>query len=244
MKVIVVEPRNVSHQDVTARLRITERNVARGSYSDVYRGYRVSNDGKTIAVAIKTFGHRGSIDSSDPVMNLEKLRRKLRQEVNIWGCLDHPNVVPLLGLSIPINDPPSLISPWYPNGNLTTCLKSSPDSHCTRILYDLSCGLEYLHSLDIVHGDIKPENVLLDADSRACWCDFGLAHFMEGVNGLTGETSSSTFRSGTVSFLSPEQVGSDSEGERKTTMMDIWAFGCLMAQVSVYFCLSPEHTME
>ncbi|KAG8942923.1 hypothetical protein FRC03_002817 [Tulasnella sp. 419] len=60
MKDIVVEPRNVSHQDVTARLRITESNVARGSYSDVSQGDLVSNDGKTIAVAIKTLGIEGA----------------------------------------------------------------------------------------------------------------------------------------------------------------------------------------
>ncbi|KAG8909699.1 hypothetical protein FRC02_007623, partial [Tulasnella sp. 418] len=126
---------NINHLDVTARLRVTEKNVAGGSYSDVSRGDLVGNNGRTMAVAIKTFRHRKSnTAASDPVMNLEKLRKKLRQEVNIWGRLDHPNVAPLLGFSIPADGPPSLISPWYPNGNLKTYLTSSPDDHRTRIV--------------------------------------------------------------------------------------------------------------
>ncbi|KAG8918119.1 hypothetical protein FRC02_002595, partial [Tulasnella sp. 418] len=109
------------------------------------------------------------------------------------------------------------------------------------------CGLAYLHSIGIVHGDIKAvgysyilpklllilaqENALIDANGIASWCDFGLSHFLEDLPGRSGNTPSSTLRDGTIPFLSPEQVVYGHQHRRKTTMMDMWSFGCLIAQV-------------
>ncbi|KAG8947748.1 hypothetical protein FRC03_000946 [Tulasnella sp. 419] len=134
MKGIITEPSHVNHHDVSARLRITTINVARGSYGDVSKGTLVCLNGSSMEVAIKTFRHRGSTDSSEPAIKLERLRKKLRQEVNIWGRLDHPNVAPLLGFSLPVDTPPSLVSPWYLNGSLTTYLKSTKDVNHLRIV--------------------------------------------------------------------------------------------------------------
>ncbi|KAG8913549.1 hypothetical protein FRC02_005402, partial [Tulasnella sp. 418] len=181
-------------------------------------------------VAIKTLRNLGRQTSSKSTSSRSDLQRKLLCEVNIWRRLNHPNVAPLLGISAPRREPPSLISPWYENGSLTTYLQSFPAANRLYILSDLCDGLAYLHCLHIVHGDIKPENVLVDSDGRACWCDFGISHFVEGAAGRTGETSSSAFRGGTVPYLSPEQATSEMDG-RKTKMMDIWAFGCLMAKI-------------
>ncbi|KAG8919008.1 hypothetical protein FRC02_001991, partial [Tulasnella sp. 418] len=212
---------------VTGRLMITVENIARGGYSDVSKGVLVDDKGNTIEVAIKTFRNRGPTELED----FSAMHRKLLKEMNIWRHLNHPNVAPLLGLTIPAHEPPSLISPWFQNGNVTKYLGFHPQADRIRILRDLSRGLAYLHSQDIVHGDIKPENALVGGDGKAHWCDFGLSHFLEGAAGCTGQTSSSTFRSGTTRFFSPEQVTNENPPQRKTTMMDIWAFGCLIAQV-------------
>ncbi|KAG8917266.1 hypothetical protein FRC02_003208, partial [Tulasnella sp. 418] len=170
-----------------------------------------------------------SDSSSKSSLKRSHINQQLRCEVNIWSRLTHPNVVPLLGVSTLFDELPSLISPWYANGSLTSYLSDFPQVDRLCILCDLSDGLGYLHSLDIVHGDVKPDNVLVDSEGRACWCDFGISHFVEGATGYTGLTLSTTFRGGTAPYMSPEQVESDGEG-RKTTMMDIWAFGCLMAR--------------
>ncbi|KAG8959587.1 hypothetical protein FRC03_007747 [Tulasnella sp. 419] len=168
-----------------------------------------------------------------------RLRKALRREMKIWQPLDHPNIVPFLGFSIPPDVSPSLISPWHTNGNVMKYIGLNPLANRTEILYNLICGLAYLHSLGIVHGDIKAENALVDIKGTAKWCDFGMSHFLDGTPGRTGATSSYIFRGGTIPFLSPEQV-TESESRRKTPMMDMWSFGCLMAQVMTAQLLYPE----
>ncbi|KAG8925855.1 hypothetical protein FRC03_006837 [Tulasnella sp. 419] len=214
--------------DLTDRFDITDLNIGKGSYADVSRGILSRDDGKSVEIAIKTFRYRGSTDSSD---SKKLFTKKLVHEVNVWKRLDHPNVAPLLGFSNAVDSPPSLITLWYPGGDVVAYLKSFPEADRRQILHDLSCGLAYLHSLNIVHGDIKPDNALVDINGRASWSDFGLAHFIEGAAGYIGDTSSNTFRSGTFRFQSPEHMKDERNGKRKTTMMDIWAFGCTMAQV-------------
>ena len=49
------------------------------------------------------------------------------------------------------------------------------------IIYDILCGLKYLHASKIIHRDLKPGNVLLNDDCTANICDFGLARSMLGI---------------------------------------------------------------
>ncbi|KAG8922202.1 hypothetical protein FRC02_012072, partial [Tulasnella sp. 418] len=64
-------------------------------------------------VAIKTLRNLGRQTSSMSTSSRSDLQRKLLCEVNIWRRLNHPNVAPLLGISTPPHEPPSLIFPWY-----------------------------------------------------------------------------------------------------------------------------------
>ncbi|KAG8942310.1 hypothetical protein FRC03_003335 [Tulasnella sp. 419] len=212
--------------DLTNKYRVVERNIAQGAYSDVSKGVLTREDGKEIEIAIKTLRFVGRMKSTESVSNNPKLLK-----VNIWCPLEHPNIAPFLGFSTPDDEPPSLISLWFANGSLTSYLQAYPHANRPNILCDLSGGLAYLHAMNIVHGDIKPENVLVDDAGRPYWCDFGIAHFVEGAAEGTGQTSASIFGFGTPRYYSPEQILSERDDQRKTKMMDIWAFGCLMAEV-------------
>jgi len=89
----------------------------------------------------------------------------------------HPNIVKLIGFT----DDQWIVMPLYPS-NLATVIYNiniplSPDQ-CFDLVQDIVCGMAALHSIGVVHLDLKPLNVLLNLDSveqtfQAKICDFG-----------------------------------------------------------------------
>jgi serine/threonine protein kinase len=89
----------------------------------------------------------------------------------MWRCLRHPNIVPFFGTSKHFYV--SLVSEWMTGGTVTAFLREHPDSersllvsccvhawccsehHCPQVI-DILQGLGFMHSLDVVHGDLKP----------------------------------------------------------------------------------------
>ena len=86
-------------------------------------------------------------------------------------------------------------------------------------------AVAYLHSLNIVHGDIKGDNILVSDCIDALLCDFGLAK-VEST-----DTSVALQGSGSSRWRSLELLRDDSA---KTFASDIWAFGMTMAEVSYH----------
>ena len=93
-----------------------------------------------------------------------------------------------------------------------------------RIAADVAAGLDALHGAGIVHRDVKPSNVLLDADGAARLTDFGLAKGAD-YSALTQPGQ----MVGTIDYLAPELI----RGDEPTAGSDIYAFGCL-----VYACVA------
>ncbi|KAG8957609.1 hypothetical protein FRC03_009975 [Tulasnella sp. 419] len=197
-----------------------------GGYADIWRG-KLMRMRKERAVAIKELRIRHSATSAKAKETEERLNMRFMREVLLWKRLKHPNIVPLLGLTLDAQSSPTLISPWYPHGNVIQYLQSNPEADRTSLASDVASGLTYLHSVPIVHGDLKGENALVDVNYRASLCDFGMSHFIDEANRITGFTTTSAYAGGTDRFLCPELL----EDEPKTTATDIWAFACLVVQI-------------
>ncbi|KAG8930975.1 hypothetical protein FRC02_003396 [Tulasnella sp. 418] len=178
---------------------------------------------KQIQVAIKALRVQGHIEETEVE---KRLRKRFYREVLLWRRLQHSNVVPLLGYITLPDGLPALISPWYVNGNVIRYLQASPTANRLSLALDVVRGLEYLHSIEVTHGDLKGENVLVDADGRAGLCDFGMSQFISEASRISGFTTTGN-GGGTDRFMCPELL----EDHPKTPATDVWALGCLLVQI-------------
>ncbi|KAF9642056.1 kinase-like protein, partial [Thelephora ganbajun] len=146
----------------TDQLSINPDPFASGGFGDVYRG---TLNGSRVCVK------RARVSARDDPQEADKAFCK---EAVMWKRLNHPNVLPLLGVTIA---PFQLISNWMSGGNLPEYIEKHSDADRIGLagLCDVAKGLCYLHSCNVVHGDLKGSNVLVDDSSHARIADFALA---------------------------------------------------------------------
>ncbi len=91
-----------------------------------------------------------------------------------------------------------------------SAIEALTSSQAARVLREMAWALAYGHAQGVVHRDVKPDNILLEAGSgRALLMDFGIAQVSE-LPGTTGKNE--VF--GTAEFMSPEQAAGDPVDER------------------------------
>ncbi|KAJ7146960.1 kinase-like domain-containing protein, partial [Mycena epipterygia] len=122
--------------------------VAGGGFADIWLGRL---DGSPVCLKVLRFY---TIATEQEQKNLLFCREALS-----WGQLNHPNILPFLGVNAQIDTPRSfcLISPWQDNGNVMSFLEKNPDFDRLKAAIDTAEGMRYLHELDppIVHADIR-----------------------------------------------------------------------------------------
>ncbi|KAG1878182.1 kinase-like domain-containing protein, partial [Suillus subluteus] len=172
----------------------------------------------------------------------------MRRELLVWLRLKHSTIVPLLGTAKVESPFPALISQWMSSGTLYMYLEQvtatistkielvSPlftkitFAKCSSILcykaIGVADGLNYLHSENIIHGDLHPANVLIDDSGNPRLTDFGLAT----VAGDTELQLSMTTATRTLDsrWRAPEIVGIERDPEKPSFKSDIYALGGVM----------------
>lgn len=113
--------------------------------------------------------------------------RLIERESEFIGRATHPGVVSAMGL-VPMPTGPGLVLEYLPGGDLVALAGSHPRhwAGCARCIVQ---ALAHVHRCGIVHGDVKPRNVLLDAGGHAKLIDFGLAHDAGAERPAGGGTS-------------------------------------------------------
>ncbi len=145
------------------------------------------------------------------------------QEARAAAALNHPHIVTIY--EIGDHEGQTFISMEYVEGeSLRGLIEQCPLSldRTLDLALQVADGLGKAHQADIVHRDIKPDNLLVDSDGRVRILDFGLAK-LRGVTKLTTEASTL----GTIQYMSPEQA----RGEDVDHRTDIWSLGAVLYEM-------------
>ncbi len=197
---------------VLGNYRLVEQ-IGMGGMATVYKAYDPDTDRY---VAIKVLPPQFSEDPT--------FRQRFEQEAKAIARLEHIHILPIFaygeqeGIAY-------MAMRYLPTGTLTDRIKQGPlplDA-AARILAQLADALDYAHSHNILHRDVKPSNVLLDERNNAILTDFGIAKMVEATLDLTGGGIL-----GTPAYMSPEQCRGSKE---LTPASDIYSLGIVLYEM-------------
>ncbi|HEX8680603.1 MAG TPA: serine/threonine-protein kinase, partial [Chthoniobacterales bacterium] len=153
----------------------------------------------------------------------ERLQR-FRREAEAAASLDHPNILPIYEVSETEEGFPFFSMKYATGGSLRDvgpALRSDPRA-CARLMAKVARAIEYAHGRGVLHRDLQPGNILLDARGEPMVSDFGLAKVLGDTSNLTQTLT--TF--GTPGFVAPEQA-EDSSRELGPAA-DIYSLGAVL----------------
>lgn len=158
------------------------------------------------------------------------------REIDAVRHLQHPNILPLLdyGHGKTNGDVHFLVVPYCGGGNARNLLAARsfvPLAAAMPLLRQIAAAIDYAHSQGVIHGDIKPENILLSEDhATALLADYGMGRNFDTVVGLQVTISPGVWKGGgTAAYLSPEQLSAN----RQSPRTDIYSFGLVAYELLV-----------
>ncbi len=196
-----------------------EKEVGRGAMGIVYLAHDPIINRN---VALKTIDIANSLDTA----KREELTKRMLVEVRAAGKLNHQNIVTIYDYG---QDLVPFVVMEFVEGESLESLRKKKNKFSLEELYPVihgvAKGMDYAHSMGIVHRDIKPDNILITKEYIPKITDFGIARVLD-----TSSTQDSAII-GSPSFMSPEQIlGGSVDG---TT--DIFSFGII-----IYYLLTGE----
>ena len=193
----------------------TERLLGRGGMGAVYLAAR--EDDYTQKVALKLI-QRG--------MDSEEIVRRFLAERQILADLEHPNVARILDGGTAEDGRPFFVMEYVEGEPL--------DRYCDRhglglehrleLFREVSGAVQKAHQSLVVHCDLKPGNILVDAAGTPKLLDFGIAKLLQPGGLPDGQLTVTGLRPMTPQYASPEQI----RGERLTTASDVYSLGVLL----------------
>jgi len=182
---------------------------AYGRVSVLFHG--TSSSGATVCVKLFRVLPRRQAESS--------LLEEFFREIEVHKRLKHPNILPVLDFGLlderaksefrteDFSKRPFLILPMCKSGNLRSFMRSRdflPFGEVVQIVDQVAEGIDASHSHGVIHGDIKPENILFSDDRTTVYLtDFGIAKYFaieERITTWAGPVG------GSIAYLSPEQI--------------------------------------
>ncbi|XP_030505556.2 G-type lectin S-receptor-like serine/threonine-protein kinase LECRK2 [Cannabis sativa] len=218
---VVMSLRQFTCKELTEATNGFKEELGRGSYGIVYKGQ--TEFGTDIAVKLlkRLFSEN---------------EKEFQAELNIIGQTHQKNLVKLVGYC---NERKHrlLVYEYMSNGTLASFLFRGPKpswNQRTRIAIGIARGLFYLHedcsTTQIIHCDIKPQNVLLDDCHNARISDFGMAKILGLSQTHNSSSSNKTSIRGTKGYIAPEWFRSSSS-TTITTKVDVYSYGVMLLEI-------------
>ncbi|EGV64593.1 serine/threonine protein kinase [Yamadazyma tenuis] len=163
-----------------------------------------------------------------PVL-MKRAIRELKLMIHFRG---HPNIISLVDLDVVYNQPYDGLYCFqelcqYDLASVIYSESQFSEFHIQSFVYQLLCGLKYIHSADVIHRDLKPGNILVTAEGALKICDFGLAR---GISSKYRKISGVPITNyvATRWYRAPELMLSIGKYDKP---IDLWAVGCILAEL-------------
>ncbi|XP_024374811.1 uncharacterized protein [Physcomitrium patens] len=184
--------------------------IGSGSFGSVYEGWNL-DDGSFFAVKVSS---------------IDNVSSEIHQEVAMLSKLKHPNIVQYYGTTTEDGNI-CIFLELVKMGSLEKIMKKFDafDEVLIRLYTrQILKGLEYLHSRNTVHRDIKCANILVDSDGQVKLADFGLAKQMK-------ESMASSVK-GSPYYMAPEILAPQHSKRPYGLPVDIWSLGCTVIEMA------------
>ena len=184
-----------------------------GRTAEVYRG-RDRNLGR--AVAFKILTKIAAVDA--------ETRERFVAEGRLASRLVHENIIRFYDYGEEEDGRPFLVMEFFDGESLRDAIRNGHTGDLRaklQIARQIASALQYVHSKRIIHRDVKPHNVSVDAGGRAKLMDFGVAKTEEFSLTAAG------FTVGTPYYMAPEQI----RGREVTHLVDVYGFGVLLFEL-------------
>jgi serine/threonine protein kinase len=188
---------------------VSRKRIGKGSFSTIYKAFNTQDNNE---YAIK-----------EVLIDKKSIKSNVKREFLVLKKLDHPNIVKLYDLIIDTNyNNIYFVFDYFKNGDLANFLGNKPlkEKFCRKYSKQLANGLKYLTDNNILHRDLKPQNILLTDDFNIKIADFGFARKVEKdmlLNTLCGSPM----------YMAPEIINKQDYSIKS----DLWSVGIIIYQM-------------
>jgi serine/threonine protein kinase len=196
--------------------------------------------GVVISAMDKKTGEMVAIKKIEKAFEHPTFTKRTLRELKILRLMQHDNIINIQTIQLPRSreemDEIYVVSELMET-DLSTVIRSPQpleDEHCQFFVYQILRGLKYLHSASVLHRDLKPRNLLVNASCDLKICDFGLAR--ADLPNLKVRTASMTDYVATRWYRAPEALLAYKDYSQA---LDIWSVGCILGELLLREPLLP-----